>query len=272
MEHYLGIDIGSISTKLVVMDSVGTVTTSAYLATQGAPVAAVRDGLKQVTLLTPGADIAAVAITGSGRELVSTVLKESLIKNEITAQAAAAAFYKPDAMTVIEIGGQDSKIIILRDGLVTDFGMNTICAAGTGSFLDHQAVRLGLSLEDFGRLALESRNPARITGRCTVFAESDMIHEQQTGVSLADIVYGLCKTLVRNYLTSVAAGKEILTPVVFQGGVARNPGMVRAFEEELGFKPEIPTNPELTGAVGAALLARREVEEISSRLSGISKQ
>ena len=272
MEQYLGIDVGSISTKLVVLDTAGKIIASAYITTQGTPVAAVRDGLKQVTSQAPGSEIAALAITGSGRELVSTVLKQSIVKNEITSQAAAAVFYKPEVKTVIEIGGQDSKIILIRDGLVTDFNMNTVCAAGTGSFLDHQASRLGFSMEEFGRLAMTSQQPAHISGRCTVFAESDMVHQQQTGTPVEDVVYGLCKTLVRNYLTSVAAGKEILSPVVFQGGVAHNPGMVRAFEEELGFKPDIPPYPELTGAIGAALLAQQEVEEISDRLSSVSKQ
>ena len=269
MEHYLGIDVGSISTKLVVLESTGNITALAYLLTQGAPVAAVREGLKQVTSQVPGADIAAVAITGSGRELVSTVLKQCFVKNEITAQAASAVHYKSDVRTVIEIGGQDSKIIIIRDGLVTDFGMNTICAAGTGSFLDHQAARLGLSMEDFGELAMKSQSPAHISGRCTVFAETDMIHQQQTGTPLEDIVYGLCKTLVHNYLTSVAAGKDIAAPVTFQGGVAHNPGIVRAFEEELELKLVIPPHPELMGAVGAGLLAEREVADSLGELSEI---
>ena len=114
--------------------------------------------------------------------------------------------------------------------------------------------------------------PAHIAGRCTVFAESEMIHEQQTGTPLEDIAYGLCKTLVHNYLSSTAAGKEFLSPVVFQGGVARNPGMVRAFEEELGLKLVIPPNPELTGATGAALLGQKGVAEISDRLSAVSDQ
>ncbi len=195
------------------------------------------------------------------------MLKTSLLKNEITAQAAAAVFNSPEARTVIEIGGQDSKIILLDNGLVADFGMNTVCAAGTGSFLDPQAFRLGLSMEAMGKLALQSQAPVHITGRCTVFAESDMVHQQQTGAGLEDIVYGLCKTLVHNYLTSVAAGKDIQPPVVFQGSVAHNPGMVRAFEEELGLKLSIPPHPELTGAIGAALLAQKEVAASVSSLS-----
>lgn len=261
MEHYLGIDAGSVSTKLVVLDSKDKVVAQAYLPTQGAPIAAVREGLKLVISQAPSSNIAAVAITGSGRELISTVIAASLVKNEISAQAAAAAHSLSDVRTVIEIGGQDSKLILMQNGLMTDFAMNTVCAAGTGSFLSHQATRLGLSLEAFGALALKSTSPANIAGRCTVFAESDMIHQQQIGTSLEDIAYGLCKTLVRNYLASVTSGKEILPPVVMQGGVAYNPGIVRAFEEELGVELTIPPHPELTGAIGAALLARQEMSE-----------
>ncbi|MCL2150549.1 MAG: acyl-CoA dehydratase activase [Dehalococcoidia bacterium] len=259
MEYYLGIDVGSVSTKLVVLDGTGELVAQSYLPTQGTPIAAVREGLKLVTAQAPKADIAATAITGSGRELISAIISSGLVKNEISTQAAAAACYLPDVRTVIEIGGQDSKLILLRDGLMADFAMNTVCAAGTGSFLDHQAARLGLSLENFGALALKSIAPARIAGRCTVFAESDMIHQQQIGASLEDVVYGLCKSLVHNYLISVASGKEIHPPVVLQGGVARNPGIVRAFKDELGFEFFIPPHPELTGAIGAALLAKQKL-------------
>jgi len=261
MEYYLGIDAGSVSTKVVVLSGDTKVVAHAYLPTQGSPITAVREGLKQVISQDPSIDITAVAITGSGRELVSTILASSLVKNEITAQAAAATRNNCDVRTIIEIGGQDSKLILIKDGLMADFAMNTVCAAGTGSFLNHQATRLGLSLEDFGALALKSTSPARIAGRCTVFAESDMIHQQQIGTPLEDIVYGLCKSLVHNYLTSVASGKDILPPVIIQGGVAHNPGIVRAFREELGLEPTIPPYPELTGAIGAAILAQQELTQ-----------
>ena len=259
MAHYLGIDTGSISTKLAVVGEQGQVVAQSYLPTRGAPVSATREGLKIITTTAPNAEIAAIAITGSGRELISTVLASSIVKNEISAQAAAAVHHLNNVQTVIEIGGQDSKLILIRNGLMVDFAMNTVCAAGTGSFLDHQAKRLDLSLEAFGVLALKSTSPAQINGRCTVFAESDMIHQQQTGAPLEDLVYGLCKALVRNYLTSVAAGKDLLSPIMIQGGVAHNPGIIRAFKEELGAEIVVAPNPELTGAVGAALLARQSV-------------
>jgi predicted CoA-substrate-specific enzyme activase len=258
MDYFLGIDAGSVSTKLVMSDVAGNIVASSYLPTCGLPLEAVAAGLNKISSKCSHSP-AAIAVTGSGRELVSNIVHSSLLKNEITAQARAAVHLLPDVQTVIEIGGQDSKLILIRGGLVSDFGMNTVCAAGTGSFLDHQSTRLRLEADEFGRKAVDSQKPVSISGRCTVFAESDMIHLQQTGTPIEDIVYGLCKNLVRNYLASVAAGRMLLPPVLFQGGVARNPGMVRALEEELGVHLVIPPSPELTGALGAALLARDEI-------------
>jgi len=176
-----------------------------------------------------------------------------------------ALHYVPDVQTVIEIGGQDSKVIMLRDGIVTDFAMNTVCAAGTGSFLDQQAYRLRIPIEEFGSLALHSKTQVRIAGRCTVFAESDMIHKQQMGHRVEDILYGLCEALARNYLNNLCLGKEILGPVVFQGGVAANAGMVRAFEEALNTPVTVPPHYDVMGAIGVALLAHEYVETNGDR-------
>ena len=148
--------------------------------------------------------------------------------------------------TILEIGGQDSKIILLKDGVVCDFAMNTVCAAGTGSFLDRQAARLGVPIEEFGELALRSVSPVRIAGRCAVFAESDMIHKQQSGHSNEDIVSGLCEALVRNYLNNLAKGKEIHGPVVFRV-VLRKQGNCRSFEKALGLKLTIPKEYDVQG-------------------------
>jgi activator of 2-hydroxyglutaryl-CoA dehydratase len=135
--------------------------------------------------------------------------------------------------------------------------MNTVCAAGTGSFLDQQAARLGISIEAFGDLALKANHPVRIAGRCTVFAETDMIHKQQIGHSVEDIVAGLCDSLVKNYLNNVCRGKEILSPIVFQGGVAANRGIQRALERELEISLVIPKDFDVMGAIGAAKLVKR---------------
>ena len=234
---YLGIDVGSVTTKLALVDETGKYVDSVMLKTAGKPVLAVQTGLnrlyeKRITEY----DVKGVGTTGSGRALAGSLVGADVVKNEITAHAVAASTNIPGVQTILEIGGQDSKIIILRDGIVTDFAMNTVCAAGTGSFLDHQAQRLNVPIEEFGETALRSTNPARIAGRCGVFAESDLIHKQQLGYPVEDLLYGLCQALVRNYLSNLALGKELLPTVSFQGGVATNTGMVKAFEEALNTK------------------------------------
>ena len=222
MKGYLGIDVGSVTTKMVVLNEKNEVIAHNYLRTEGNPVKAVQEGLKDIIeRLEPRTGIQAVGTTGSGRYLAGVLVGADTIKNEITAHAVAATYFVPEARTVFEIGGQDSKIIIIRDEVVVDFAMNTVCAAGTGSFLDHQAARLNLPIEDFGEYALKSCHPVRIAGRCTVFAESDMIHKQQTGHNREDIIAGLCQALVRNYLNNVAKGKELLSPYLFRSAERR---------------------------------------------------
>jgi predicted CoA-substrate-specific enzyme activase len=256
MQAYLGIDVGSVTTKLAVLNSSDMLVASLYLPTGGRPADAVKEGLCRLRLELPeGVEIKATAVTGSGRHLAASAVGADLVKNEITCQAVAAVHFYPDAQTVVEIGGQDSKIILIRDGLVTDFAMNTVCAAGTGSFLDHQAARLQMTIEELSRRALLGAGDLRISGRCTVFAESDMIHKQQSGYNIDDIISGLCRALVRNFLGDVASGKDIRPPLVFQGGVAFNRGIVKALGEELKMEIVVPRNHEVMGAIGAALLA-----------------
>ena len=253
---YLGIDVGSVTTKLALVDEKGKYVDSYMLRTAGKPVIAVQTGLRELLKKAiTEYDIQGVGTTGSGRNLAGALVGADIIKNEITAHAVAASINVPGVQTILEIGGQDSKIIILRDGIVTDFAMNTVCAAGTGSFLDQQANRLNVPIENFGDTALKSSNPARIAGRCGVFAESDLIHKQQLGYPVEDLLYGLCQALVRNYLSNLALGKELLPVFSFQGGVATNSGMVKAFEEALGHKVVVPENHQTMGAIGAALLA-----------------
>ena len=172
---YLGVDVGSVSTNFVLLDpsqpKAYGVVWKKYLRTNGAPVETLKQGLKAIEQERKW-DIQGVGTTGSGRARAGAMLNADVIKNEITAHAAAALNQNPRVATIIEIGGQDSKLIILREGVVVDFAMNTVCAAGTGSFLDQQASRLNIPIEEFGSLALESTSPVRIAGRCTVFAES----------------------------------------------------------------------------------------------------
>ena len=258
---YLGVDVGSVTTKLALVDEKGKYVDSTMLRTSGKPVWAVQQGLKKlIEQALCEYSVQGVGTTGSGRNLAGVLIGADVIKNEITAHAVAASTYIPGVQTILEIGGQDSKIIILRDGIVTDFAMNTVCAAGTGSFLDQQASRLNVPIEKFGETALKSTSPARIAGRCGVFAESDLIHKQQLGYPVEDLLYGLCQALVRNYLSNLALGKELLPTVSFQGGVATNSGMVKAFSEALNTEIVVPENHQTRGAIGAALLAMENHE------------
>ncbi|CUH97514.1 hypothetical protein P22_3645 [Propionispora sp. 2/2-37] len=258
--YYLGIDVGSVSTNLVVIDEDDNVIERLYLRTSGQPINVLCNGMKIISeKLGKDIVIKGVGTTGSGRQLASVIVGADAVKNEITAHAVAAQSLVSGVRTILEIGGQDSKLIILKNGVVSDFSMNTVCAAGTGSFLDRQASRLQIPIEEFGGYALRSSSPVRIAGRCAVFAESDMIHKQQTGHNVEDIVNGLCEALVRNYLNNLAKGKELEEPVVFQGGVAANVGIMAAFERALDKKIIIPKHHDVMGAYGAAIIAREKM-------------
>lgn len=257
---YLGIDIGSISTKGVIIDDNNKIIASEYLWTEGNPIEAVKRLIKSLKEKVKSKNIKVVSVgtTGSARKLIGTILDASVIKNEITAHTIGTLSIFPDVRTIFEIGGQDSKIIILEDGIIVDYAMNTLCAAGTGSFLSSQAKRLGVKVEDFGKEALKSKNPTKIAARCTVFAESDLVHKAQIGYKKEDIIAGLCRAVVINYLNNVAKGKNIKPPIVFQGGVSKNIGVVKAFEEVTGEKIYVDPNGILMGALGVAIIAKEQ--------------
>jgi len=261
---YIGLDIGSVSVNAVVMDGEMRILEDHYVRTKGQPVEAMRRTLADMLTRTPALAIEGIAVTGSGGKLASEILGCPFV-NEIIAQSKASALLHPDVRTVIEIGGEDSKLILLeRDAetsevRVRDFAMNTLCAAGTGSFLDQQASRLGFSIEEFSQVALKSQRPPRIAGRCSVFAKTDMIHLQQEGTPDFDIVAGLCHAMARNFKSNIGKGKEFEKPIAFHGGVAANGGMVAAFESVLELKPRellVPEHFASFGAIGAVLSAR----------------
>ena len=255
---YLGIDIGSISTKGVIIDENNNLLAKNYLYTEGNPIEAVKKLIKNLKeqLNFNEYKVVSIGTTGSARKLIGTLLGASIIKNEITAHAIGTTSIYKDVKTIFEIGGQDSKIITLKDGIVTDYAMNTLCAAGTGSFLTSQARRLGTKIEDFGKIALTSKNPTPIAARCTVFAESDLVHKAQIGCKKEDIIAGLVRSVAINYLNNVGKGKKILPPIVFQGGVSKNIGVVKAFEELTGQTIKVDKNSEYMGALGVAILAK----------------
>lgn len=268
IEVYMGIDIGSVSLKIVLIDEDRNIIEKLWLRNQGSPIESSKTGLKKLkeklesNNLLERIKIVGVGTTGSARYLIKSVIGGDICRTEIISHAIAASIFYPDVKTILEIGGQDSKIIILREGIVSDFAMNSVCAAGTGSFLDHQAQRLGIPIEKFGEYALRSTTEVNIAGRCGVFAESDMIHKAQMGYSKEDIIKGLCDALVRNYLNNVGKGKEIKAPIVFQGGVSYNKGLVKSFQESLGHEILVPKHNILMGAIGAAVLVMEETKRM----------
>jgi predicted CoA-substrate-specific enzyme activase len=260
VDGYLGIDVGSVTTKLAVIGDDHAPRFTYYARTNGRPVEAIQTAFRVLAAETGPLTVRAVGATGSGRHLAGLMLGADEIRTEITAHAIAAKTASPTVGTVIDIGGQDSKVIFIRHGVSTGFNMNTVCAAGTGSFLDHQAARLGIPIEEFGDFALRSRAPLKIAGRCGVFAESDLIHKQQLGYPPEDLIAGLCISLARNFLQNVARdsqGRKLRPAILFQGGVAANVGMRAAFEHLLGQPLIVPEHFTVMGAWGAALLAQR---------------
>ncbi len=257
MKAYLGVDTGSISTKGVVVNENREIIARSYLWTEGNPTDAARRVVDDLAgqLDLDEVEVVSVGTTGSARRLVGAMLGAQVVKNEITAHAVGTTFIHPDVRTILEIGGQDSKIICVENGIAVDYAMNTLCAAGTGSFLSSQAHRLGVEVEEFGSIALTSKKPANIAARCTVFAESDLVHKLQVGYAREDVIAGLCRAVATNYLNNVGKGKKIVAPVVFQGGVSKNIGVVRAFEDALGMDVLVDEDGHLMGAFGAALLA-----------------
>jgi predicted CoA-substrate-specific enzyme activase len=260
IEAYLGLDVGSISTNLVVIDREKKVLAKRYLMTAGRPIEAVRIGLQEIgEEIGDRVEIRGVGTTGSGRYLTADFVGADLVRNEITAQATAAIYIDPRVDTIFEIGGQDSKYISIDSGVVVDFEMNKVCAAGTGSFLEEQAEKLDVSIkEEFGARALSAGEPVRMGERCTVFIESDLVHHQQSGARRDDLIAGLSYSIVQNYLNRVVGDRRVGNRIFFQGGTAFNKGVVAAFEKVLDKEIIVPENHDVTGAIGVALLALEE--------------
>jgi predicted CoA-substrate-specific enzyme activase len=257
VKAYLGIDIGSISTNVVAIDEEKRVLSRRYLMTAGRPIEAVRKGLEEVGVeIADLVEVCGVCTTGSGRYLIGDFVGADIVRNEITCQAKGAADIDPTVDTIFEIGGQDSKYISLENGAVVDFEMNKVCAAGTGSFLEEQAEKLDINIkQQFGEIALAAKNPVRLGERCTVFMESDLVHHQQKGAERDDLIAGLGYSIVYNYLNKVVAGKRVGDNIFFQGGTAANDAVVAAFEAVTGKPITVPEHHDVTGAIGAAVIA-----------------
>lgn len=280
---YLGLDIGSTSTNVVLIDEDNQVIGWKYLRTLGDPLGAVRKGLAELSEelstklgsefnkeLSHGIHVLGAGATGSGRSMAGRYVGADVVIDEITAQAKAAWFLDPEVETIIEIGGQDSKFITLKNGVVSDFEMNKICAAGTGSFIEEQAKKLNIPIGEFGDLAMGSRNPRDLGERCTVFIETNIAAALSEETKLEDIAAGLSYSIVKNYLNKVAGSREIGKKVFFQGGVAHNQAVVNAFRSVLGNRLEVPPYFSVTGAYGVALLAKEQRKESDSSFKGFA--
>lgn len=255
---YLGIDVGSLSTNVVLIDAKHRVIARRYLPTAGQPLEAIKKGMGEIyDEVGDYVEVIGAGTTGSGRYLTGDFIGADSVRNEITAQATAAIDYDPTVDTIFEIGGQDSKYISIENGVIVDFEMNKVCAAGTGSFLEEQAEKLNINIVgEFGQMALNAKDPIKLGDRCTVFMESDLNSCMQRGAKNENLVGGLAYSIVYNYLHMVVAERPIGNKIFFQGGVTNNKAVVAAFEEVLGKKIIIPPHFDVTGAIGAAILAQ----------------
>ncbi len=263
---YLGIDIGSVSTNLVLIDARGDVLHEIYLRTQGRPIEVVNRGLQEIDArFGRNVMVCGVGTTGSGRELIGELIGADTVRDEITAHKTGAAHVAEKYLdrpvdAIFEVGGQDAKFISLDHGVVVDFTMNEACAAGTGSFLEEQAEKLDVSIVgEFAERALRSRAPIRLGERCTVYMEMDVTSFVRNGADRDDILAGLAYSVVQNYLNRVVRGRPIGETVFFQGGTAYNRAVAAAFAAVTGKKIIVPPHNGVMGAYGAALLAFREV-------------
>jgi predicted CoA-substrate-specific enzyme activase len=256
---YMGIDVGSISAKAVVIRDNGEIGHNDYVCHNGNPLSGVNSILKN--LHAHGFNrYRTVCVTGSGRYHIGNSLNTGLIKNEITTLWRAACAINPGAKTILEIGGQDSKLIILHNGEIEDFKLNSVCAAGTGSFIQQQANRLGISLAELSSLALAAGQPAHFTGRCTVFVETEMINLQQRGFPVESIAAGLFEAICENFINDLSPGLTIEPPVLFCGGVSELESARIAFKRKTGMDIIVPRENRVAAAYGAALLARESAE------------
>jgi predicted CoA-substrate-specific enzyme activase len=260
---YLGIDVGSVSTNVVVTDASGALIHEIYLRTAGRPMEAVQQGLTEVEQLWGARlDVCGVGTTGSGRELIAEYVGADVVNDEITAHKTGAwrvsqTLGTAPVDTIFEIGGQDSKFISIENGVVVDFAMNEACAAGTGSFLEEQAEKLGISIKDeFARIALSAASPTRLGERCTVFMERDVTGWLHKGETVPNLLAGLSYSIALNYLNRVVRGRRIGEAIYFQGGTAYNDAVAAAFAGLLKKKIIVPPHNGVIGAIGMALIAQ----------------
>ncbi len=253
---YLGIDVGSTSVKCVLLDNERTIIDSVYMKNKGI----IESVIECLGALEKRAEIDGCGITGSGRNFTNVLVGGDVLKTEVLAHSVAALEFYPEVRTIFEIGGEDCKLMIIEDGVLVNFNMNNICAGGTGAMIEAIASRMGISIEDVGELASQSQNQLEMPGKCGIFCQSAVVNKLNTGVNKSDILMGVCRALIRNYLT-ICKGNKLEPPYVFQGATAQNRALVRALEEELSHPVIVPEQCAFMGAVGIAMMAMEEVPE-----------
>jgi predicted CoA-substrate-specific enzyme activase len=248
---WMGLDCGSVSIKLALIDKNKKLIDSIYLKNQGL-IETIQKGLSYI--YKEEYLIAGVGCTGSGRQFTSMLLGADVVKTEILAHTIATLHYYPKVRTIMDIGGEDCKIMNVTDGILTNFIMNNICGAGTGAVIETIASRLGTPIEEVGELAMQSKEDLEFPGKCGVFCQSAVVNKLNSGANKSDILKGVLRALINNYL-ALAKGIELVPPYVFQGATAQNKALVRVLEEQLKHKVIIPKECAIMGAIGAALLA-----------------
>ena len=265
MKSYLGIDCGSVSIKMVLVQD-SQVLGRVYLKNSGL-VPTIKEGLRQL----PEVDISGVGVTGSGKEFVKGLVGADYIDSEIISHMVACLKQYPDVRTILDIGGEDSKLMLVKDNMLTAFQMNKDCGGGTGAMIETIATRLGVKIEDIGKIALESQNAANLPGKCGIFCQSAVVSELNKGRPVSDILMGVCQALVGNYLAVLAKGKKLLKPIVFQGATALNAALVRCFEDSLGETIFVPDDCSYMGAIGITELTRENMDGGKSQFRGMDK-
>ncbi len=285
----IGLDIGAISVKLAALGAAGDqpilgalcsshtsfrmvdgpapLVISEYRRIAGSPIQTTYDLLQEFYDAVPETRIEGIRVTGSGSRTIAKILG-IYFENEFKAVARMMAAFHPEVRTVFEIGGESSKYLLLGEDGIVDYDRSGECAAGTGSFLDQQALRMGYSVEEVGGVVCTAGCAARIAGRCSVFAKSDMIHAQQKGYSPAEILRGLCDAVARNFKSSIVKVRQVTPPVALIGAVSQSDGVVRALRDAFRLKADQLLVPELyawCGAIGAALLEAEERRKRSLR-------
>ncbi len=254
--YYLGCDFGSSAIKMLIMDQDNRIVEYVYEKNIG-----IFDTTIKVLAKLKKFKISGVGVTGSGRHFGSGLLGADLMATEIVAHAKAAVYYFPETATLFEIGGEDCKLILIKDRIVDKFVMNTLCGSGTGSLIEAIAGRLGISVEEFGETALQSRNRVNIAGKCGIFAQSSIVSKLNQGYHISDIAMGVARALVDNYFAMLVKGKRLKERFVFQGATAFNKALVKAFSEKLKTEVIVPDNPHLMGAIGIILLTKEKLKK-----------